>query len=460
MDHFSIAADDRESLAIAAQAFLDNHMSVIKLDIRTGEAFVLKSDLDQESVGKALPFDTLIARYISRRAYPPDRTLLSSLTLERLKQICIDQQQPFTLDLRCTTADGNFEWVKVTATRARGYDHIILAATRSINEAKLMRTIVDLFVYQNYDYLFLIDAKNDTYTRFTPVRGSVPVPPESGASYTEEMIRFNRRFVLPEDYERVTANMQLAHIVQMLAHQEKYCFTSSGIDKNGNYRRSQITFLYYDRTARLILCARTDVTQLYLEEKEKNRQLLEALKRAQRDAMTGLYNKKAISELITRSLDSQYRAECAFLLIDVDNFKMVNDTLGHLKGDELLCHLANLLNELAGHNGMAGRIGGDEYLLYLPSVTDMMQVEAAAREICHAFDNIEAHTLPAGLTSCSVGISIYPRDGTDYITLLNKADQALYTSKRYGKQRYYYYSLDADSANSLDALDRLDALLR
>lgn len=458
MENFSIGTDDSESLAIAAQAFLDNHISVIKLDTRTGEAFVLKSEMDQEVVGKSLPFDTLIARYISRRAYPPDRPLLSSLTLERLKQICLDQQRFFTLDIRCATADGNFQWVKVTAKKARGYDHIILAATRSINEVKLMRTIVDLFVYQNYDYLFLIDAKNDTYTRFTPIRGSVPVPPESGASYTDEMIRFNRRFVLPEDYERVTANMQLAHVMQMLDNQEKYSFTSNGIDKNGSYRRSQITFLYYDQNARLILCARTDVTQLYLEEKEKNRQLLEALKCAQRDAMTGLYNKKAISELITRSLASQYRAECAFLLIDVDNFKRVNDTLGHLKGDELLCYLANLLNDLAGHSGMAGRIGGDEYLLYLPSVTDMAQVESAAYNICHAFDDMQDNALPAGLSSCSVGISVYPRDGTDYITLLNKADQALYTSKRYGKQRFYYYSLDA--LDALDSLDRLDALLR
>ena len=184
----------------------------------------------------------------------------------------------------------------------------------------------------------------------------------------------------PEDYERVTANMQIPHIIQMLEQSEIYSFTSGGITTEGNYRRSRVVFLYYDKTAGQILMARTDVTQIYLEEQEKNRQLAEALRSAKHDPMTGVYNQKATGELISRSLQGQYRTMAAILFVDVDNFKKVNDTCGHPKGDELLCFLAESLEEIAG------------------------------------------------------------RDGTDYDTLLRKADEALYTAKRYGKNQYYFYS--------------------
>lgn len=221
---------------------------------------------------------------------------------------------------------------------------------------------------------------------------------------------------------------------------DTYSFTSSGLTVDGQYRRSRVVYLYYDKPAGLILCARTDVTQIYLEEQQKRRQLAVALQTAQLDPMTGIYKQKATGELVTRSLEDQYRDISAFLFIDVDNFKMVNDTLGHQKSDELLCFLADSIRDMAGCNGIAGRIGGDEFLLYLPSVPSVESVKRIAGQVCNVFNSYADLALKPDLVSCSVGISLYPHDGTDYKTLLRKADQALYTSKRYGKNRLSLYS--------------------
>lgn len=442
------ALGEVKDYSILAQAFLENCISVAKLSLVTGKALILKSEYDKEIENTEMLWSDLVSRYERRRMYPPDQEILRSLTLEKLKNFGASGEDEFSVEARCKTIGQyyDFQWVEISAKRIARDPHIILVTTRDINETKLMRKIVDLFVYQNYDYLYLIDAKNDSYIRFTGNKGNTPVPPEGGDHYTEDMIRYNMKYVAPEECERVTASMQLPHVMKMLKNTEVYSFSSGGVTKDGRYRRSRVLFLYYDKSANLILSARTDVTQIYLEEQEKNRQLAEALRNAQHDSMTGIYNQKATAELVKQSLESQYRNTAAILFVDVDNFKMVNDNLGHQKGDELLCFLARRISEIAERDGIAGRLGGDEYLLYLPNILSDEEAEQKAEQICHAFDGFSDEMLYKIGCSCSVGIAIYPRDGTDYYTLLQKADQALYTSKRYGKNRYFLYSCETVKA--------------
>lgn len=428
-----------ENNDILVEAFFQAFIGVIKVDLQTGEALVLKSDLDQDAAGDKIPLADLVERYVQQRVYPTDQEKVSLITLECLNRFCLDGSG-FPIEIRARADGGQFQWVEISAARVQSDPRHVLLTTRNIDETKFIRNIIDLFVYRNYDYLFLIDAKRDSYTRFTGSKGNTPVPPKKGEHYTADMQDYNRKYVVPEDYERVTANMQLRHIIEMLEHSDTYSFTSSGITEDGKLRRSRVTFLYYDKAEGLLLNARTDVTQIYLEEQEKNRQLADALRRAQHDALTGLYNQKATAELVSQSLEGQYRNTAAFFFIDVDNFKLANDTLGHQKGDELLCFLARQLEKIAGFGGIAGRLGGDEYLLYLPNIASVQEIEQAARQVCHTFDQ----TPQKDTISCSVGISVYPQDSTDYEALLRKADQALYISKRYGKKRYYFYSHKSD----------------
>lgn len=427
---------------LLAKAFLANHFNVVEINLQTGQALIIKHQLNPDLEGRYLSWSDFIMDCAKKYIHPMDQEQVFSLTLERLRRYCAGGKDDFPIEVRCYQNSGEIQWMSLSVTCAGSDDDTAIFSARNVNETILIRKIVDLFVYQNYDYLYLINAKKDSYIRFTGSKEHTPLPPEKGEHYTEDMIAYNRRYVALEDYERVTASMQIPHIVKMLERSDIYSFTSGGITIEGNYRRSRVVFLYYDKTEELILMARTDVTQIYLEEQEKNRQLAEALRSAQHDPMTGIYNQKATGELIAQSLQSQYHTLAALFFIDVDNFKKVNDTYGHQKGNEYLCFLAKSIADIAGREGIAGRVGGDEYLLYTPSLSSVQEIENTARQICTVFKSIPCLPETSDL-SCSVGIAVYPFDGTEYGTLLCKADEALYTAKRYGKKQYYFYSDEA-----------------
>lgn len=170
------------------------------------------------------------------------------------------------------------------------------------------------------------------------------------------------------------------------------------------------------------------------EEKRRSERLLET---ARKDALTQIYNKGAVQELITERLAGRAPETIAALLIlDLDNFKQVNDTMGHLFGDALLIETARTIEEAFEKEDLVGRIGGDEFIVYLHDAPDRAAVEERAGRLVRAFDNLRVKELPRGSVSCSVGVAICPDCGSDYRSLFQAADEALYQAKKLGKNRY------------------------
>lgn len=424
-----------------AKILAKRFISLAEVDLLTGNAVVLESRKDLELVGRELNWNTLLERYSQRRVFPEDRSKVLSLTQDYLNSFFVKGNEELVLEMRCLLENAAYMWTEINISVISVKEQRLLVTTRSINEERMLKSIVEQLVYQDLDYFVLLDAKNDTYTMFSARKSGTPVPPVLGESYSEQVQKYNARYVAPEELQQTNENMQISHVLKMLEKEERYSFSTSGITDQGTFRRTRVQFQYYDKDAGLILLTRTDITQMFLEEQAKNERLAEALKDARQDALTGIYNQKGTEALIIDLLTKQAENRAAFLFVDVDNFKMVNDTLGHQEGDALLRFLADSIRNLAaGHAGIAGRIGGDEFLLFLPDISSLTQIKNCAEHVCHTFDAMTKETVKAIPISCSVGISIYPEDGSDYKTLLRKADQALYTSKRYVKNRYYFYS--------------------
>lgn len=423
-----------------AKALAKNYISIAQIDLLTGHAVVLKSAEDKELEGKVLPWPALLDRYSRRRAYPEDRTALDALALDRLYSYLETEENAQTFELRCFTADAAYIWIEIKVSVLSKPEKKLLITTRSVDKQRLMKSIVEQFVFQNYDYFILLNARTNSYTTFSGDKHGAPLPPVSSSDYTAEVARYNAKYLIPEEYKRVTANMQIAQVLKMLEHEKSYSFTCKGIRLDGKPRLTRVQFRYYDKAAGLILLTRSDITEMFLEEQAKNERLTAALYDAQHDGLTGLLNQKGCKSLVLESLEQQNGKQSAFLFIDVDNFKMVNDTLGHQEGDKLLCFLASSIKKIAGKSGIVGRIGGDEFLLYLPDFFSIGQIASYAKQICHVFEMLSQKWTIDLPVSCSVGVSTYPKDGRDYESLLRKADQALYTSKRYGKNRCYFYS--------------------
>lgn len=175
-----------------------------------------------------------------------------------------------------------------------------------------------------------------------------------------------------------------------------------------------------------------------IDDEKRATQLLQ--EKAERDVLTKLYNKKAARSKILQYLKMRSEDDVsALLIIDVDNFKMVNDTYGHMFGDAVLTELAARVSSLFRDTDIVSRIGGDEFMVFMPGVPSEEIVRDRADRMIESFQNMLKDSLKELPFSCSIGISYAPLDGSDFQTLFQNGDAALYQAKLRGKNRYVEY---------------------
>ncbi|NVN88722.1 MAG: diguanylate cyclase [Rhodopseudomonas sp.] len=174
----------------------------------------------------------------------------------------------------------------------------------------------------------------------------------------------------------------------------------------------------------------SDVTDIV-----RNAEDLERL--ATTDGMTGIYNRRHFLTLADRewTRTRRYGRPLSFLMIDIDNFKSINDSFGHQIGDEMIVHLANLASGCKRNCDVLARIGGEEFALLMPD-TDLPQAQAAAerlrRDVAASSLVAAPHSIPA---TVSIGVATSERAMNDVSDLMKAADQALYDAKRAGRNR-------------------------
>ncbi|HRT71182.1 MAG TPA: PAS domain S-box protein [Syntrophales bacterium] len=169
---------------------------------------------------------------------------------------------------------------------------------------------------------------------------------------------------------------------------------------------------------------------------------------AYHDPLTGLPNRILFNDRLSMAIIHSQRKKLKFalLILDLDNFKQVNDTFGHSMGDRLLCSVGKRLLNLLRKSDTVARMGGDEFLILLQDIARPESAVAIARKILKEFHKpfvVEHHTLTV---TTSIGIAVYPDDGEDGETLMIHADAALYRAKREGRNRCHSYLplIDAD----------------
>lgn len=261
-----------------------------------------------------------------------------------------------------------------------------------------------------------------------------------GASYDEAIRSIAKTQVKEEFVERYLAIFSLENIMKAYENGQTdllYDFQMT-LDGESYYWiriRARIFYWPSEQSIRMI-------TYRQNIEREKNREG-QMLLMAQSDPHTGLYNKAATERLINDILKQSKPGENrhALLMIDIDNFKSINDTLGHAVGDQAIVTVAELLRKRFRTTDICGRVGGDEYIVLLRDVPGEKWLE------------IQLQALVAGLRielkqdgkSCvmtvSIGAAIYAEAGSNFDELYRHADAALYTSKQNGRNQFtIYYS--------------------
>jgi diguanylate cyclase (GGDEF)-like protein/PAS domain S-box-containing protein len=191
----------------------------------------------------------------------------------------------------------------------------------------------------------------------------------------------------------------------------------------------------------------SDITQL-----KENQAQLEFM--AHHDPLTRLPNRALVESRLQQEIEQGHRhhLRSGVLFIDLDHFKPVNDSFGHLVGDELLCAVAERLSERLREGDTLGRLGGDEFILLLSMLHDPQDAAVVARDLIVALN--EPFTLADGqevFIGGSIGISLFPQDGETVSELMKNADAAMYLAKENGRNQFSFYTkeLNADARNKL-----------
>lgn len=171
------------------------------------------------------------------------------------------------------------------------------------------------------------------------------------------------------------------------------------------------------------------------------------------DALTGLPNRRLFMDRLEQALihARRHKTLVGVLFIDLDNFKRVNDTLGHAIGDQLICNVAKRLRAAVREEDIVARLGGDEFVVVVGRVSDVAQILYIVDKMLAVMGAPYQISERELFNSCSIGIGVYPIDGDNSSDLLKNADTAMYHAKSSGKNRYHLY----DAAMNAMAEERL-----
>lgn len=339
-------------------------------------------------------------------------------------------------EFRTVTGSGNLRWLHVRGNlyAREGRKYTIVSVIEDITERKsveeeLQRQAERLHILSEAEGEKIIDynAKTDVMV----IRSNDEYGMAQDKIYSRYIERFNAATIYKEDVAYYKA------VLEGLLKSPKHDTIEFRI------KRFDKDFTWYQANLTSLLGAEGYVTRIVgrmINIHDKKLKEMELLLRAEKDALTGIYNQGATEQLIRNAIEGATDNDLsALMIIDLDNFKEANDLLGHANGDELLCKTAEILKEMFKGGDVIGRIGGDEFMIYmrnLPSISDAD--EMAGNIVKSVRYDLEFEEQPIHVT-CSVGVAVYPYHGTTYEELFEKADRAVYTVKANGKDGYRVY---------------------
>lgn len=339
-------------------------------------------------------------------------------------------------EFRTVTGSGNLRWLHVRGNlyAREGRKYTIVSVIEDVTERKnveeeLQRQAERLHILSEAEGEKIIDynAKTDVMI----IRTNDEYGMAQDEIHSRYMQRFNTAMIYKEDVAYYKA------VLESLLKSPKHDTIEFRI------KRFDDDYTWYQANLTSLLGAEGYVTRIVgrmINIHDKKLKEMELLVRAEKDALTGIYNQGATEQLIHNAIEGSKENDLsALMIIDLDNFKEANDLLGHANGDELLGKTAEILKEMFKGGDVIGRIGGDEFLVYMRNLNTISDADEMAGNIVKSVRyDLEFEGQPIRVTS-SVGVAVYPYHGKTYEELFEKADRAVYTVKANGKDGYRVY---------------------
>lgn len=369
-------------------------------------------------------------RYIEM-IHPSDRP---EVRREAARQL--SRGEKLTLSYRALCRDGSYKWVVENAQLNRGeggeswFLCVMLDDTEPRDAREELRLSLErhrIIMDQTDEIIFEWDIPGDAMI-FSKNwdRKFGYAPRYEGLGRPESVFRH----IHPDDVHALTALMKSAKDGNAYSTAEIRIRNDRGKDVWCRIRATD----QYDRNGSPLKAVGviTDID-------EEKRLIDDLRRRAERDALTGLYNREETELQIRRHLEEEPQEFCALYMIDTDNFKLVNDTQGHLFGDAVLSEMASGMKRLTRATDVVGRIGGDEFTIFLKDIPSREMAARKAAGLLDMFQSLFQEEKQSFEVTCSIGVALYPDDGRSFSALYHSADQALYQAKSKGKNQYVLF---------------------
>ena len=242
-----------------------------------------------------------------------------------------------------------------------------------------------------------------------------------------------RAIIHPDDFDRF-----LSLFVDGRGLEEAYSIRAR-LRYDTSYRWYRVTGRAVCDNARRPLRIVATLKDIHKEKQEE----MKLLQKTELDAATGVLNRAALEMRVTQLLLKGCKNQMGvFMIMDLDQFKRINDCYGHIEGDRVICEFAAVLKSLFRSTDVIGRMGGDEFAVFFHGLFTNEQIGARARKICQQVKLIMegAGNLPG--SSCSIGISVCENGEKPFKQLYKEADTALYQQKKHGRDGYRFYALE------------------
>ncbi|WP_241768521.1 putative bifunctional diguanylate cyclase/phosphodiesterase [Mesobacillus subterraneus] len=386
---------------------------------------LLHAGMDSLDIGKTM-----------EEVLPPDRLL--PLQQQYIKAVKNQEEVVFQVEVDLDNDRQVLGETLLTPVKDEsGEIQYVVAVTRDITEAlKEKNRLIDSeqryrsLIDHNLDAVFSIDLKGKI----------VDVNPAAQqlAGYTDRQLRLRSITSLICGRDLPLFNELLTETKLGNAKESLDC---RFVHHKGNFLTVQL------KTIPIVI--HSEITGMYiiirdLSEQAKSNELIRYM--AFHDQLTGLFNRRALLDHLDRHVKNRGKQNSPFalLFLDIDRFKYLNDTLGHIVGDQILKQVADRLVEIKKENGTVYRQGGDEFIFVLEE-TGRAAAGKFAQKILSKFNESFYFNSQEYYITPSIGISLYPNDGRDAESLIKYADEALYSVKEKGKAHYQFYRSDMQS---------------
>ena len=381
---------------------------------------------DELLMNKSISYETITD--------PEDRTLVRDTINEAL-----GAQRPFDIEYRIRHADGEIRWVWERGVGVKDSLGNLLGIEGIIQDITDRKQAFQALREAERRYRSLFDNAIEGIFRTTPEGQYLDANPALARIYGYETVADLARSLcdiraqLYVDPERRTEFMRIIKARGLISGFESQVYRKDGqiiwISENARAVTDEHGVVqHYEGTVE-------DITERKLYEKRIEQQ-------ANYDTLTGLANRSLLNDRLQQSIMTAalYGTRLAVIFVDLDRFKYINDSLGHHVGDQLLCEMSRRLSSCVREGDTVSRLGGDEFVLLLNGLGEVDAVASLMERL------LEEITLPwitqsgqFDVTS-SIGIALYPDDGSDAQTLLKHADSAMYRAKELGRNNFQFFT--------------------